>query len=99
MAAETEDDYMLAVTQMRDLVETVNRPNAMVFVADRKIAPMNVIKRVFPAAYNLLCICHISKNVLPYLINQFAISEVWEDFMGDWYSLCNTVTQPDFEYK
>ena len=56
MTAETEDDYLWAVTQLRDLIQTPNRSNAMVFVTDGEIALMNANKRVFPAEYNLLCI-------------------------------------------
>ena len=50
MTAETEDDNLWAVTQLRDLVQMLNRYNAMVFVTDREIALMNAIKRVFTAA-------------------------------------------------
>ena len=82
MAAETEDDYLWEITQLRDLVQTLNRSNAMVFVMGRKIALMNAIKRVFPAAYNLLCIWHINKNVLVNLRKQFATSEGWETGTG-----------------
>ena len=51
----------------------------------------------FSAAYNLLCIWHINKNVLANLKKQFVTSKGWEDFKGDWYRLCNAVTQPDFD--
>ena len=33
------------------------------------------------------------------LKKQIAASKGWEDFMGDWYRLCNTVTQLDFDYE
>ena len=89
MAAMTDDYYFWVITQLRDLVQTLNRSNAMVIVTDRSISLMNAIKRVLPAAYNLLCIWHINKNVLANLKNQFFTSKGWEDFMGDWHRLCN----------
>ena len=56
MDAETEYDYLWAVTQLRDLVQTLNISNAMVFVTEREAALIGTIKRIFRAAYNLLFI-------------------------------------------
>ena len=64
MAAETRDDCLWAVTQLRDLVQTLIISNAMVFVTDKEVALMDAIKRIFRAAYNLLCIWRTNKNVL-----------------------------------
>ena len=62
------------MTQLKDLIQTLDRYNAMVFVTDREVAPINAVKRIFPDAYNLLRIWYINKNVfanlkssLPYL--------------------------------
>ena len=99
MATETEDDYMWAVTQLTDLVQTLNRSNAMVFVTGRQMAHMNAIKRVFSAAYNLIYIWLINIKVLADLKKQFATSDGLEDFMEDWFRICNTVTQPYSDYE
>ena len=64
MAVETEDDYLWAVTQLRDVVQTLNSYNVMVFVTNREIETMNAMKRFFPAAYSSLCIWQVNKTAL-----------------------------------
>ena len=81
------------MTQLKDLIQTLDRYNAMVFVTDREVAPINALKRIFPDAYNLLRIWHINKNVfanlkssLPYLRDGKTLWETGTGYIIRWPS-------------
>lgn len=70
-----------------------------VIATDRELALMNSIKVVFPTTKNLICIWHISKNILANCRKIFISEKDWEDFINDWNSFCESKTLEASEYN
>ena len=50
-------------------------------VTDRDLAQLNTIEKVFSIAKHLLCIWHISRNVLAQCKRLFETKEKWDKFI------------------
>ncbi|CAG8626820.1 5737_t:CDS:2 [Cetraspora pellucida] len=69
MDCKDEEDYKWALTCIVRLFEGISKPG--IIVTDRELSLMNALKIVFPNSTNLLCLWHISKNVLKNCKPQF----------------------------
>ncbi|XP_038702568.1 uncharacterized protein LOC119999120 [Tripterygium wilfordii] len=81
MNVEKEENYVWALGYFRDLFDGVL---ADVFICDRDIALMNAVKVVFPAAKNMLCRVHISRNVLSNCVSLFRLKTEFDNFIVGW---------------
>lgn len=74
---EQEDNYTRALCRLRSLVEDHDiLPD--VIVTDKKLSLMNAIQKVFPNTKHLLCMWHISNNVLTSCMKYFELNEMLE---------------------
>ncbi|CAG8600124.1 15699_t:CDS:2 [Cetraspora pellucida] len=80
---EEEDDYKWALTNVMSIFDRMQKPS--VIVTDKELALMNALKIIFPKSTNLLCVWHISKNVLKNCKPQFP-KETNEEESGEWQS-------------
>jgi MULE transposase domain len=86
MKQETEENYQRALEKIKGIYEVNKMPK--VIATDRELALMNSIQRVFPHTVNLLCICHIQKNVVANCKKFFETNESINVFLDK----CNVVT-------
>ena len=93
MTAETEEQYMWAVEQLKVLL---HERMPTVVATDREIALMNAVRNVFPSTKNVLCRWHIQKNVLAKCKRNFLDQEQWDKFNGIWNLVMNSKTEEDF---
>ncbi|CAG8719531.1 4873_t:CDS:2 [Cetraspora pellucida] len=100
---ETEEDYKWALTCVLRLFDRVQMPG--IVVTDRELALINALSIVFPSSANLLCVWHISKNVLknckplfPKEMNNEESTE-WQDFLSRWNDIVESETEKEFNTK
>ncbi|CAG8678443.1 967_t:CDS:2, partial [Scutellospora calospora] len=100
---ENEEDYKWALTRVLRLFDGVQMLG--VVVTDRDLALMNALSIVFPSSANLLCVWHISKNVLknckplfPKGMNNEESTE-WQDFLSRWNDIVESETEEEFNTK
>ena len=55
MKQETEEDYMWALGQLKNILQQSGFSSPGVMVTDREIALMNAIRHCFPTTRGLLC--------------------------------------------
>ncbi|CAG8809284.1 19847_t:CDS:2, partial [Cetraspora pellucida] len=100
---EEKIDYQWALDHFARLFNDVPKPG--VIVTDRKTALMNALKITFPNSVNLLCVWHISKNILKNCKPQFpretenTKSNEWKSFLSKWNEIVQSVTEKEFEEK
>ena len=81
--------------KLQSLMIADRLPN--VIVPDRELALMNAVRLVFPTTTNLLCIWHISKNILANCKKLFERKEKWEAFMSAWSVLVFSSNEDEYE--
>jgi hypothetical protein len=91
LKSELEEDYIWALTCLKAIFQDIKYPS--VLPADRELALMNAIVKVFPGSQNLLCIWHIEKNILAKCKNKFETTEKFKEFLTHW----NAVIYSDSE--
>ena len=62
-----EKNYTWNLTQLQNLLITLDLFNFYIIIIDIKTALINTLSIVFPAFRNLLCLWHINKNILSYI--------------------------------
>ncbi|KAF8412056.1 hypothetical protein HHK36_000009 [Tetracentron sinense] len=94
LSSETEVSYTWALESFKSVLNPNSLP--LVLVTDRELALINAIKTVFPTSKNLLCLWHISKNVLANCKKCFNEEEIFDKFMQDWNALAQSPTEADY---
>ena len=56
-------------------------------VTDRELALMRALEVVFPRTAHILCLWHISANVLKNCKSHFESGDAWKDFEQEWTAL------------
>ncbi|CAG8843707.1 6295_t:CDS:2, partial [Racocetra persica] len=103
IVGEEEKDYKWALTQFIRIFDGVQKPG--VIVTDRELALMNALRLIFPNSKNLLCVWHISKNVLKNCKPQFLKetenkeSSEWESFLTKWNEIVQSELESEFDIK
>ncbi|CAG8821437.1 2829_t:CDS:2, partial [Cetraspora pellucida] len=67
---EEEEDYCWALNNVTSLFNGVLKPD--IIITDQELALINALRIIFPYSTNLLCIWHISKNILKNCKLQFS---------------------------
>ncbi|KAF8388613.1 hypothetical protein HHK36_027290 [Tetracentron sinense] len=96
LSSETEVSYTWALESFKSVLNPKSLP--LVLVTDRELALINAIKTVFPTSKNLLCLWHISKNVLANCKKCFNEEEIFDKFMQDWNALARSPTEADYNH-
>ncbi|CAG8771991.1 8889_t:CDS:2 [Cetraspora pellucida] len=103
MDCEEEDDYKWALTNVISIFDRMQKPS--VIVTDRELALMNTLKIIFPNSTNLLCVWHISKNILKNCKLQFSKETNEEEsgelqsFFAKWNDIVQSETKSEFDVK
>src|SRR5581483_12389230 len=97
MKGEEKIDYLWVLTHVAQLYNGVSKPG--VIVTDRELALMNALEIIFPDSANLLCVWHISKNVLKNCKLQFQNNDKWQLFLTKWNDIVQSITENEFNEK
>lgn len=103
MKGEEKADYQWALTHVARLFDGIPKPG--VIVTDRELALMNALETTFPDSANLLCLWHISKNILKNCKSQFSKetenenNDEWQLFLEKWNDIVQSVTENEFNEK
>ncbi|KAK9943777.1 hypothetical protein M0R45_009374 [Rubus argutus] len=89
--SEKEDNYVWALSRLRDVMDRCAMPN--VIVTDKDLELIRAVEMVFPSARHLLCKWHINKNVLAKCRNLFGSKEKWDRFIMKWNVLVTSPTE------
>lgn len=95
--SERAEDYMWAMSHLRDVFQNYGIGNNCTFVTDRELALMNALDVIFPNANCLLCRWHINKNILTQQKRAIATQEAVENFSKQWNSLVAKDKVADYE--
>ena len=100
MKQETEEDYIWALEQLKDILQQPDYTNPTVIVTDRELALMNAIRVCFPATRGLLCIWHVDQCVKAKANKQFEESEdeqkKKDEFIQAWKRLIRSKKEVDY---
>jgi hypothetical protein len=100
MLQEKEEDYMWAMTQLRNILIQPGFQLPSVIVTDRELAAMNAIREVFPTVRSLLCSWHVFKCVEGKASKYYGESteeqEAKEGFLKAWNSLVSSRSVADY---
>ena len=105
---EKEENYTWSLTQLQNLLITLNLSDSHVIITDTETALINTLSVVFPAFRNLLCLWHINKNILSYIKKEThflvqkklnaedkKMTEI-EEVMTCWYGVLYTTTVENY---
>ncbi len=84
MTRKKFDDYFWALNQLKFFYKQLELLDLIVFVTDIKKAFMSARILMFSQSNHLLCMWHISKNVLINCKKIFSINEAWKKFYKKW---------------
>lgn len=114
LPGEKEEDFIWALSRLRELQrrDAIDEPN--VIVTDRDLACMNALDVVFPTTPKLLCRWHINRNVLAKTRlefgqiavenpapsqDKFCNSPATDLFMSTFYAAVDSATESEFNSK
>nr|KAJ0189601.1 hypothetical protein LSAT_V11C800428590 [Lactuca sativa] len=78
---EKESNYIWALNCLNDIINRYDSP--CVILTDREIALMNVCKKVFLSAIQILCRWHISQSTFTNCRGRYMIDAEWNSFLKD----------------
>lgn len=92
----SEDQYYCtwALNQLKQFIEY--NDTEIVFSCDREMSLVNSIKTVFQLSHTIVCIWHISKNILSNTKPDFKTEEEFNEFIESWVNVVYSKTEKIF---
>ncbi|CAB4394027.1 unnamed protein product [Rhizophagus irregularis] len=103
MKGEEMTDYQWALTHVSRLFDGISKPG--VIVTDRELAFMKALEIILSDSANLLCLWHISKNILKNCKSQFSEekenkeNDEWQLFLAKWNDVVQSISEDEFNEK
>lgn len=108
LTGEAEEDYLWALTWLRNMYHEFSIDPPSVILKDRCLACMNALSapQCFPGVAHLLCIWHINRAVDGYCRPTFfkdkedlPKQEEWKSFLGEWHDIIKSETEVIFNER
>ena len=95
LCSKTKDDYICALTGLREMLE--EGPFPAVMVRDRKRALILATQIIFPIISVILCRWHMRENVIKAYKRLFETEETWSAFYAVWNQLINCLSEGEYK--
>ena len=96
LAHEHVSDYRWGLQQLRDVYLQLELPDPTVIIIDMERALMSACEEVFQDTNHLLCLWHISKNIVAKCHNSFKDKETWNMFYSEWKLVVYASSEEEF---